>query len=360
MAQRQQNAAAKGCSKHKTAPKDAAGDNSEDLTWEELKDRVAKAAEERLSRSLPKDCGEVGLELEIRRGTCHQGLLPRWVADLQLKRKSSGTAAQASWLLCTSWAKGQAGWELILHSTKDEKQSRTPLRPKPENGGFEDGGNVLALLIKKNRDGALGRQLERPQRLLLRSQLSQEPVKLLGKGAFGAVNLYQFQSAVEPKEKLQLAVKTPTNLGTQKAFLEECFLSLKAGGHEAVVDYVGVFGLGMEGGLLGLGMEQCGWGDLKSVLESRERRPSEPRVLAEWALSCARGVAHVAALGIIHRDIAARNFLVGFRKGQPCPLLSDFGLARQASEWRTAEGESVTSVAYIADQGDEVDDDAEG
>ena len=243
---------ARGVSKHKSAAKagDVGGDNSEDLTWEELKERMGRAADDRLSRPMAKDAGELGVELELRRGTCHQGLLSRWVAELQLKRKPG-----SSWLLASSWAKGQSGWDLVLHSLKEEKHSRAPLRPRPDDGSFDEAGNVLGLLMKKNRDGALGRLLERPQRLLLRSQLSPEPAKLLGKGSFGAVHLYQFQPTAEPKDKRALAVKTPTNQGTQKAFLEECFLSMKAGGHEAVVDYVGVFGLGMDGGQLGLGME---------------------------------------------------------------------------------------------------------
>lgn len=62
----------------------------------------------------------------------------------------------------------------------------------------------------------------------------------------------------------------------------------------------------------------------------------------EWALSCTRGLAHLAAIKIIHRDVAARNFLVVHRKGALHPVISDFGLAKMGPQWRTAEDDNIS------------------
>jgi serine/threonine protein kinase len=81
-------------------------------------------------------------------------------------------------------------------------------------------------------------------------------------------------------------------------------------------------------------MEYCGLGSLdKYVTKKKLDVPTKVSVLSE----CARGLYHLHAAGIVHRDIAMRNILVG--QGG-VPKISDFGMSRtivgQSAENKTA------------------------
>ena len=68
-------------------------------------------------------------------------------------------------------------------------------------------------------------------------------------------------------------------------------------------------------------------GTLTSRLEKRLMAPNEIRMLA---VSLADAVAHIAALGLVHRDIKPDNIM--FRSSHDAPVLVDFGLVRDLQQ----------------------------
>jgi eukaryotic-like serine/threonine-protein kinase len=71
---------------------------------------------------------------------------------------------------------------------------------------------------------------------------------------------------------------------------------------------VAALGCAAHGDRVYLVMEWCALGSLDHYLRSVSRPLSEKLKIL---LDAARGIAHLHAVGVIHRDIAARNVLIG-------------------------------------------------
>eukprot|EP01122_Echinamoeba_exundans_P003341 TRINITY_DN13458_c0_g1_i1.p1 TRINITY_DN13458_c0_g1~~TRINITY_DN13458_c0_g1_i1.p1 ORF type:complete len:1682 (+),score=231.32 TRINITY_DN13458_c0_g1_i1:195-5240(+) len=153
-------------------------------------------------------------------------------------------------------------------------------------------------------------------------------LKVLGRGAYGQVHKAKWNGGL-------VAVKQTMALQIDQTGVEEvkheAKLLLNLQPHPNVVQ---VFGISINNGSLFLIMEYCGLGSLdKYVVKKKLDVTTKVSVLSE----CARGLYHLHTAGIVHRDIAMRNILVG--QGG-VPKISDFGMSRtivgQAAENKTA------------------------
>ena len=142
--------------------------------------------------------------------------------------------------------------------------------------------------------------------------------RVVGRGAFGTVRLGTLRGA-------RVAVKALSRAGGGAAdeILAEAETMARVGYHDHVVPLLGIVIAGPEdarddGCCDGCGVElltrYMARGSVRDILDASGRgecgAPDWATVL-RWAADAAAGVLHLHAEGIIHRDIAARNLLVG-------------------------------------------------
>ena len=166
-------------------------------------------------------------------------------------------------------------------------------------------------------------------------QFSKERLKIedeLGEGQFGKVYFAWATGVVKGEEKTRVAVKTMKRGSSQETaedFRKEMEIMMD-------FDYpniVRLLGICTRDEPLYLITELMKHGDLKAFI--RKARPSEthPRSflsivqLVDIAAQAAAGVAYLASRLFVHRDIAARNCLVGENNNQLSVKVSDFGMA---------------------------------
>ncbi|VDO91910.1 unnamed protein product [Heligmosomoides polygyrus] len=128
----------------------------------------------------------------------------------------------------------------------------------------------------------------------------------LGEGAFGEVYLAEYGSG---KNKQEVAVKTMRNEATREArlkFMKEARLMRKYN-HKHVVKILGV---AVHEHPLMLVMEVCPNGSLASYLRKNRGNISQAEKL-RFSTEASDGLAYLAKKQCIHRDIAARNCLLG-------------------------------------------------
>ena len=155
----------------------------------------------------------------------------------------------------------------------------------------------------------------------------------LGEGYFGKVYFAWATGIVEGEAKTRVAVKTMKRGSAQEAaedFRKEMEIMMDFD-HANIIRLLGICTRDKP---LYLITELMKHGDLKAFL--RKARPSEtgPRSLlsiaqlVDIAAQAAAGVAYLASRRFVHRDIAARNCLVGEKNDKLSVKVSDFGMAR--------------------------------
>ncbi|XP_046578388.1 fibroblast growth factor receptor 3-like [Haliotis rubra] len=158
----------------------------------------------------------------------------------------------------------------------------------------------------------------------------------LGEGKFGRVVMAEALSISKTGKWEEVAVKMVKETATdamKEDFYHELTIVRKLPTHPNVVAYLGCVTASDPALMV---MEYVNGGDLLTYLRKRrpekttEQTPKEesfvtPKDMLSFALQIARGMAHVAAQKIIHRDVAARNVLID--RKHVCKV-SDFGLAR--------------------------------
>ncbi|XP_067674760.1 fibroblast growth factor receptor 3-like isoform X2 [Haliotis asinina] len=157
----------------------------------------------------------------------------------------------------------------------------------------------------------------------------------LGEGKFGRVVMAEALSINKTGKWEEVAVKMVKETATdavKEDFYHELTIVRKLSTHPNVVAFLGCVTASDPVLMI---MEYVNGGDLLTFL--RKRRPEKtpektseeealtPKDMLSFALQIARGMAHIAAQKIIHRDVAARNVLID--RKHVCKV-SDFGLAR--------------------------------
>ena len=167
-------------------------------------------------------------------------------------------------------------------------------------------------------------------------QFSKDRLKIedeLGEGQFGKVYFAWATGIIKGEEKTRVAVKTMKRGSSQETaedFRKEMEIMMDFD-HPNIVRLLGIC---THDEPLYLITELMKHGDLKDYI--RKARPNEmhPRPLlsiaqlVDIAAQAASGVAYLASHKFVHRDIAARNCLVGENDKQLSVKISDFGMAR--------------------------------
>ena len=151
---------------------------------------------------------------------------------------------------------------------------------------------------------------------------------VLGTGTYGRVLL-----ALDSEMGRQVAIKQPFGEGLKPEYRADFLKEARAA---AVIDQHAnvcpVYHIDTDGGLPYIVMRFVPGGTLKAIMERRGAFPA--REAAAVAAQLARGLAAAHAKGVIHRDLKPANVL--FDPGNGTYLLTDFGLARLASNAATA------------------------
>jgi hypothetical protein len=198
-------------------------------------------------------------------------------------------------------------------------------------------GAVLPQMLKGQRKSTLARAHEW---LFNADELKLGAV--LGVGAFGIVRRAEWGEATVAVKQ----IKKSTLGGTDKAvadFEAEIGRMAALEPHESVVQLFGVVEL--RNGDVGAVMEFCAHGALADALYGDKARVMSEAQMWRIAGGAARGLVHLHAHKIVHRDIAARNVLLAGDELQPVAKLSDFGMARDVSESMYSDAEQQTKAS---------------
>eukprot|EP01134_Creolimax_fragrantissima_P007708 CFRG7708T1 len=173
----------------------------------------------------------------------------------------------------------------------------------------------------------------------------------LGNGAYGEV----FKGALfRNGTPVFCAIKSLRD--EHRASLSEKFLReadvMRSLRHENIVRIIGICGVDeAERSEICILMEYLPEGDLKLYLEKNPEISTAERL---WiSLQIARGCEYIASKNLVHRDIAARNCLIGRigSSGYPDVKIGDFGLARALEESEAhyvMEGGGLMPIRWMA------------
>ncbi|CAD6189473.1 unnamed protein product [Caenorhabditis auriculariae] len=161
-------------------------------------------------------------------------------------------------------------------------------------------------------------------------------VKILGNGAFGEVSLAEITHPAFKQDKA--AVKTVKKGYPQQLCLEEKFLT--EGRISIPLDHANVvrtLGWCYDNKPLQLLMELCPGGALSTYLMTKSDKASN-LALTRLCLDAARGLDYLHEVGVLHRDVAARNCLLD-AKGTL--KVADFGLSVKAYYYEMTTSENL-------------------
>lgn len=169
----------------------------------------------------------------------------------------------------------------------------------------------------------------------------------IGEGEFGETfqgYRYDLGSPVKiaAKRLKNLKFKTGANDTTNENVLAEVCVLSQLGTHDNVIGYLGIHNLDDTTYMV---FEYAEKGDLKRILDnSRKSSKPELSVNAQWkikfAYEIASGMQYISEMGIVHKDLAARNVLLN--KDYTCKI-ADFGccksdfLTRRPIRWMSPE-----------------------
>ncbi len=140
----------------------------------------------------------------------------------------------------------------------------------------------------------------------------------LGQGANGQVFKGKWKNT-------DVALKTSMTQASQ-SIASELTLMINMRPHPNVVQLFG-FSVHPETNSIILILEYCNGGSLDALL-CDQNSPINPSTKLYWLKSICKGISHLHANNLVHRDIAARNVLL--HQGEP--KLTDFGMTRLVDE----------------------------
>jgi serine/threonine protein kinase len=144
---------------------------------------------------------------------------------------------------------------------------------------------------------------------------SVERLGKLGEGSFGTVFLGKYKGQYVAIKVLNLTSESG------QAVLREAEVMSLISQHRNIVQ---LFGLVKNNDHIDIVMEFAPKGSCEDYVASAKGKISEA-LLFKWALGIARGMAHLTASKVVHRDLSARNVLLDSSLE---PKIADFGLGR--------------------------------
>jgi formylglycine-generating enzyme required for sulfatase activity len=187
--------------------------------------------------------------------------------------------------------------------------------------------------------GATGTTLAAPQESAAAKpppaeMLGYRLVRQLGAGGMGLV-----YEAHQDRLKRTVALKLlkPEAAG-RKDFIDRFLRESKAMAAVSHPNVVGIFDAGEHDGYCYMALEFVPGGDLAKLI--KRRGALAPAEAIEIAIGCARGLAAIAAAGLVHRDIKPQNI---FLDRDLKPKIGDLGLARAADG---ADRMTMTGAAW--------------
>eukprot|EP01122_Echinamoeba_exundans_P010175 TRINITY_DN3748_c0_g2_i4.p1 TRINITY_DN3748_c0_g2~~TRINITY_DN3748_c0_g2_i4.p1 ORF type:complete len:1840 (-),score=297.70 TRINITY_DN3748_c0_g2_i4:39-5558(-) len=145
---------------------------------------------------------------------------------------------------------------------------------------------------------------------------SVERLGKLGEGSFGTVFLGKYKGQYVAIKVLNL------NSADGQAVLREAEVMSLIAQHRNIVQ---LFGIVKENDHIDIVMEFAPKGSCEDYVASAKGKKIGEALLFKWALGIARGMAHLTASKVIHRDLSARNVLLDSSLE---PKIADFGLGR--------------------------------
>jgi len=237
-----------------------------------------------------------------------------------------------------------------LVNLRDSAGARTPALLHP---GSESGRNSSAVRLRRDREGcqrAIAAQFQNSDEAQPGSSPKNKSHmhalefyaigRLLGKGAFGKVNvgvhkLTEELTAIKLCERKRIA-----EVQAKKCLMQEVSILKRLNGHPNIIRLFEVIETAAQVVLV---MEFASGGDLLRYVRQR-------RWLAE---SCAQdlfkqlldGIAHIHSMGVIHRDIKLENLLLD---AFSCLKIADFGVAVIVKSPGKKLNEHCGTPSYIA------------
>lgn len=165
----------------------------------------------------------------------------------------------------------------------------------------------------------------------------------IGEGSFGVV----YEAVVG--NDARVAVKFLKG-GSTEAFRIEVERHLSLQHHRNVVQCLGTVNCVIDGSTrLGLVLEFCRYGALSNALYGPKPMQWSRVQRMRVAREVAAGLAHLHKLGIVHRDVAARNVLLSEPTREA--KVSDFGIAREVADPEATgetKGDAAAPVKWMA------------
>lgn len=163
--------------------------------------------------------------------------------------------------------------------------------------------------------------------------------KKLGEGAFGEVYQAKWRNTKVAVKEIRMRVA-----GDKKqiaSFEQEMTAMCRLQPHSNVIQLYGV----VIGEQLAIVTEFAPFGALDDWLNSQAGKSANTQALMTIASECSAGLAHLHAQKVIHRDVAARNVLLGVGF---VAKIADFGLSRSmAGEDSEDEGKTMQTVGPL-------------
>jgi tRNA A-37 threonylcarbamoyl transferase component Bud32 len=164
--------------------------------------------------------------------------------------------------------------------------------------------------------------------------------KVLGEGAYGTVSEATLHGRKVAVKQLHQSLLKPNDI---KSFKKEAKLMKSLSAHANVVQLLAV-NTDEERPPLFIVTEYCAGGACDSYLKKYGHLLSQTQRISMMVAAC-RGVMHLHAQSIIHRDLACRNFLLTAEGGLK---VADFGMSRDTTEDGNQTKCDVGPLRYMA------------
>jgi serine/threonine protein kinase len=163
----------------------------------------------------------------------------------------------------------------------------------------------------------------------------------LGEGAFGKVYLGKWRGAVAAVKLLDSFMTSEEDVNEIR---REAALMELLGNHPNIISFVGAI---THGSRYAIVTEYARHGSLESYLQTSDGRALTKADRVRISLECALGIRSLHAENVIHRDIAARNILLGYELEAK---VSDFGLSRvkESAEKAASTKSNIGPVKWSA------------